>query len=242
MTATITWFGHSTFRFVLSDGRVLFIDPWMEGNPACPAKLKKPPRCDMILVTHGHADHIGDVASLVKAHNPVVVGNYDLCHVLQKVIGGGRYETMNTGGSITVDGVEITLTKAFHSSAVETPQGLMYAGMPNGVVFQAPGLASVYHAGDTSVFLDMKLIHDFMAPKICILPIGDRYTMGAAGAALSAEMLDPRVIIPCHYKTFPILAQSADAFRQALSPMLRERLLVPEVGQELRWTEADATV
>ena len=242
MTPSITWLGHSTFRFVLADGRVLFVDPWLAENPACPTTLKTVPRCDIVLVTHGHFDHMGEVPALVKQHNPIVVGNYDLCTVLQRMIGGGRFEMMNTGGTISVDGVEITLTQAFHSSAVDTPQGLVYAGMPNGFVFQAPGLASVYHAGDTSVFGDMKLLAEFLAPKICILPIGDRFTMGAAGAAYAAKLLQPTTIIPCHYKTFPILAPNANAFREALSPDLRSKLLAAEVGQELRWTANGASI
>ncbi len=108
--------------------------------------------------------------------------------------------------------------------------------MPNGVIIQADGLCPVYHAGDTDVFGDMKLIAQLYSPKVCLLPIGDRYTMGAKGAALAAEFLQPQTIIPIHYKTFPLLAPSADDFREALSPKLRERLIVPAVGQELAWT------
>jgi len=238
MNANITWLGHATLQLTLSDGRVVLIDPWLTGNPSCPANLKKPTRCDMICLTHGHSDHIGDVAALVKAFNPVVFGNYDLCTVLSKQCGGGRFEGMNTGGSLTVDGVRVTLTQAFHSSGVETAGGLMYGGMPNGVVTAAPGLATVYHAGDTDVFGDMKLIAQLHAPKVGILPIGDRFTMGAKGAALAAEMLQPAAILPCHYKTFPLLAQSAEPFREALSPTLRGRLHVPEPGQSIAWTAA----
>jgi len=238
MNATITWLGHSAFRLTLPDERVILIDPWLTENPACPANLKDPPRCDFIVMTHGHSDHVGDVPALVRKFNPVVVGNYDLCTVMQRLIGGGRFEMMNTGGTIAVDGVEFTLTKAFHSSAVDTPQGPAYGGMPNGVVVRAAGVASVYHAGDTAVFGDMRLLAQLMAPQICILPIGDRFTMGASGAALAAEMLQPTAIIPCHYKTFPILAQSADAFREGLPASFKSRLHVPEVGQLLTWTES----
>ncbi len=238
MTASITWLGHSAFRLTLPDGRVILIDPWLKENPACPDNLKKPDRCDFIVMTHGHSDHVGDVPALVRKFNPVVVGNYDLCMVMQRLMGGGRFEMMNTGGTITVDAVEFTLTKAFHSSAVDTPQGPVYGGMPNGVVIVVDGLATVYHAGDTDVFSDLKLIAQLHAPKVCILPIGDRFTMGAKGAALAAEMLQPSAILPCHFKTFPILAQSADAFREALSPTLRSRLFVPEVGETLTWTAA----
>lgn len=238
MNASITWLGHATFQLTLSDGRVVLIDPWLSGNPSCPANFKKPSRCDMICLTHGHSDHVGDVPALVKAFKPVVFGNYDLCGVLSKQCGGGRFEGMNTGGTLTVDDVSVTLTQAFHSSGVETSSGLMYGGMPNGVVLAAPGLAKVYHAGDTDVFGDMRLIAQLHTPKVCVLPIGDRFTMGAKGAALAAEMLQPAAILPCHYKTFPLLAQSAEPFREALSPGLRGRLHVPEPGQSLSWTQA----
>ena len=237
MGETITWLGHASFRLVLTDGRVVFIDPWLTDNPACPDRLKKPARCDLVLLTHGHADHTGEVPRLIEAHNPTIVGNYDLCAALRKTIGKGKFSGMNTGGTQEVGGVRVSLTRAYHSSSIDTPQGPMYAGMPNGVIVDAPGLAKVYHAGDTDVFTDMKLIAQVFAPKICILPIGDFFTMGAKGAALAAEMLQPAAIIPGHYKTFPILAQSAEAFRAALPANLRERVFAPEVGKELAWTE-----
>ncbi len=192
----------------------------------------------MIFLTHGHADHIGGVGMLVERFDPLVVGNFDLCGVLEKQIGKGRYGGMNTGGTQTVEGVRISLTQAFHSSSVDGPDGPIYAGMPNGVVVGVDGLATVYHAGDTDVFGDMGLIARLFAPKVCILPIGDHFTMGAEGAALAAEMLQPSAIIPIHYKTFPLLAQSADAFREALPSELKDRLVVAEIGQNVTWTKS----
>ena len=236
MGATITWLGHASFRLTLPDERVILIDPWLKGNPSCPHELQKPVRCDMVFLTHGHSDHVGGVSTLIDAFDPMIVGNLELCGVLEKQLGKGRYSGMNTGGTQTVDGVQVSLTQAFHSSSVDSPSGPLYAGMPNGVVVAADGVATLYHAGDTDVFGDMQLIPKLFDPKICILPIGDHFTMGAKGAAMAAEMLQPAAIIPCHYKTFPLLAQTADAFSNALSTALKDRLVVPDVGQELAWT------
>lgn len=238
MSATITWLGHATIRLVLPDERVILIDPWLVDNPGCPQPLKTVSRCDMILLTHAHFDHVGEVATLIKSFDPPVVANPDLCSALQKTIGAGRYQGMNTGGTQTVDGVRISMTQAFHSSGLDTPEGPMYGGMPNGLVVSADGLAPVYHAGDTDVFGDMRLIAQLFEPKIAILPIGDHFTMGARGAALATEMLEPQTIIPIHYGTFPVLAPSAEEFRQALAPQWREHLIVPTVGETLTWTDA----
>lgn len=236
MGATITWLGHASFRLTLPDERVILIDPWLKGNPSCPHELQKPVRCDMVFLTHGHSDHVGGVSTLIDAFDPMIVGNLELCGVLEKQLGKGRYSGMNTGGTQTVDGVHVSLTQAFHSSSVDSPNGPLYAGMPNGVVVAADGVATLYHAGDTDVFGDMQLIPKLFDPKVCILPIGDHFTMGAKGAAMAAEMLQPAAIIPCHYKTFPLLAQTADAFRDALPDAFKDRLFVPDVGQELAWT------
>ncbi len=236
MSATITWLGHATVQLTLPDERVILIDPWLADNPACPDALKKVSRCDMILLTHGHADHTGDVRALVEAFDPPVIANFELCTAFERHIGKGRYTGMNTGGTATVEGVAVTLTAAFHSSSVDFDDVVQYAGMPNGLVVSVDGVAKVYHAGDTDVFGDMKLIEQLHKPAVCMLPIGDHFTMGAKGAALAAEMLNPTAILPLHYRSFPMLAQSADAFREALAPSLKERLFVPEVGEQLTWT------
>jgi L-ascorbate metabolism protein UlaG (beta-lactamase superfamily) len=235
MNATVTWLGHATIRLTLSDDRVILIDPWLTDNPSCPSVLKNPPRCDMIFLTHGHGDHTGDVAKLIEQFDPLVVGNFDLCGLLEKQIGKGRFSGMGTGGTQVVEGVSVSLTQAFHSSGVDSPHGPLYGGMPNGVIVSIDGLATVYHAGDTDVFGDMQLIHQLFEPKICILPIGDYFTMGAKGAAIAVDLLKPAAILPIHYQTFPLLAQSADDFRDQLAPRWKKRLIVPDVGQALPW-------
>ena len=236
MNATLTWLGHATVRLTLTDDRVILIDPWLTDNPSCPDAMKRPPRCDMIFLTHGHWDHIDDVGKLIEQFDPLVVGNLDLCGALEKQIGKGRFSGMGTGGTQIVDGVRVSLTQAFHSSGVDSPDGPRYGGMPNGVIVAIEGLATIYHAGDTDVFGDMKLIRRLFEPKICILPIGDHFTMGAKGAAIAADLLEPTAILPIHYQTFPLLAQSADDFRDQLAPQWKERLVVPNVGQALPWS------
>lgn len=237
MSATITFFGHATFRLILPDERVVWMDPWLRDNPACPDNLKKVNRCDMILLTHGHGDHTGDVERLVKQFDPLVIANFELCNLLEQQIGQGRYSGMNPGGTQTVEGVSVSLTKAFHSSSYPTPGGMIYAGMPNGLVVSFEDLAPIYHAGDTDVFSDMKLIAQIFEPKVCILPIGDHFTMGAKGAAIAAEFLNPTTIIPCHYKTFPVLDQTTEKFESELSPELKSRLLITEIGKPYNWTD-----
>ncbi len=236
MAATITWFGHSTVRLVLADDRVVIVDPYLADNPACPDEFKKPDRCDMIFLTHGHFDHIGGVADLIDAFNPIIVGNFELCAALQKTLDKGNYSPMNTGGTQKVEGVNVSLTPALHSSSIDTPAGPMYAGMPNGLVIEAPSLAKVYHAGDTDVFSEMEFIQRRYQPEICILPMGGYFTMDAQGAALAVEMLKPKCILPIHFKTFPVLAQSTDEFEAALPSELKRRLVKMEAGVALPWT------
>ncbi|MCH8147493.1 MAG: MBL fold metallo-hydrolase, partial [Planctomycetes bacterium] len=128
MGATITWLGHATFRLTLPDERVILIDPWLKGNPSCPQELQNPARCDLVFLTHGHSDHVAGVSTLIDAFDPIIVGNLELCGVLEKQLGKGRYSGMNTGGAQTVDGVHVSLTQAFHSSSVDSPNGPLYAG------------------------------------------------------------------------------------------------------------------
>lgn len=237
MTASLTWLGHSTMKLTLADGRVIYVDPWLHENPMCPPFEHEPKRCDLILLTHGHFDHMAGVPTLVKRFNAPVVANYDLCDAMKHHVTPADYRPMNTGGTQDVGGVKITLTRAYHSSAIDAGRGPIYAGMPNGLIIDAPGLAKLYHTGDTDVFGDMALIARLHRPKVALLPIGDLFTMGAKGAALAAEFIQPEAIIPIHYLTFPILAQSADEFRAALPEGLKSRLITPRPGEALAWNE-----
>jgi L-ascorbate metabolism protein UlaG (beta-lactamase superfamily) len=232
---TITWLGHATLRLNLPDGRVILIDPWLKENPSCPEDEKEQTRCDMILLTHAHGDHTGDIPALIAQHKPKIVAIYELAGLIQRKYPGAEMLPMSIGGTQDVDGVKVSLTRAYHSSSLENEKGFEYAGMPAGVVVNVEGLANLYHAGDTDVFTDMQLIRRFHEPKIAALPIGDLFTMGPKGAALAAEWLKPNAIIPIHYGTFPPLTGTPSAFKSELGPNLSPNVLVPKAGQPMTW-------
>lgn len=200
----ITWLGHSAFRITTSSGKVILIDPFLSGNPMCPEALKKQPRVDAILLTHGHGDHLGDTIELAKQHKPAIVAIYEFAIWLESksvtnVVG------MSKGGTTQVAGVELTMTNAFHSSSVSDGGKQVYVGEPAGFIVHLPGALRIYHAGDTCVFGDMKLIAELYEPHIACLPIGDFYTMGPREAAHAIRLLGVKHVLPMHYATFPAL-------------------------------------
>jgi L-ascorbate metabolism protein UlaG (beta-lactamase superfamily) len=233
---SMTWLGHAALRLSLPDGRVILIDPWLQENPACPKDQKVQPRCEYVVLTHGHFDHVGDTAELVAQHDPHIVAPVELCTILGRDLPHAKFCPMNIGGTQRVDGVDLVMTQAFHSSSVTVEGHPVYAGMPTGILVKAPGLAVVYHAGDTDVFGDMALISRLHRPAVAALPIGDHYTMGPKGAALAIELLDPQVVLPMHYATFPVLTGVVQALRDALDEKLAGRVLNISPGQTVNWT------
>jgi L-ascorbate metabolism protein UlaG (beta-lactamase superfamily) len=200
----ITWLGHSTFRITTTSGKVILIDPFLSGNPLCPEAEKKQPRVDAILLSHGHSDHLGDTLELSKQHKPTIVAIYELASWLESK-GATNVVGMSKGGNTQVAGIEVTMTHAFHSSSVHDGGKLVYAGEPAGLILHLPGGLRLYHAGDTCVFGDMKLIAELYEPHITCLPIGDFYTMGPREAAHAIRLLGVKHVLPMHYATFPPL-------------------------------------
>ena len=201
---TLTWLGHNTFKLSTGDGKVVLLDPWVEGNPACPKGSKAFDRIDVMTISHGHGDHMADAVTLGKKFSPKVVCNYEIHLYLQ---GKGLKATlpMNKGGTQEVEGVRFTMTHAIHSSGIEDGGQVVYGGEACGYVLTLGDGTRIYHAGDTAVFSDMALIGELYSPEIALLPIGDLYTMSPREAAVAARLLKAKLIVPSHYGTFPPL-------------------------------------
>ncbi len=198
-----TWLGHSTFKLATPGGKVVIIDPWVDGNPACPEHLKKIDQLDIMLLTHGHFDHIGDAVALAKKHSPKVVGIFELCHWMESK-GVKNCMPMNKGGSQQVDELRVTMVHADHSCGILDDGEILYGGEAVGYVVEIGG-RRFYHAGDTNVFGDMKIIHELYAPELAMLPIGDLFTMSPLEAAYACTLLRPKKVIGMHFGTFPPL-------------------------------------
>lgn len=212
----ITYAGHSAV-FVELAGKRIAIDPWLRGNPLCPPQLQNPKGTDIIVLSHGHSDHASDAVRVQKESGALIAATYELAMIMiAEGVPSAQVIPMNKGGSVTIDGVTITLTNAYHSSSYDTKSGTVYAGEACGVVLSSNG-TSVYHAGDTALFADIKLIGETFRPSVALLPIGDRFTMGPEEAAQAAAWSKCKLALPIHYKTFDLLTGTYEEFARACS-------------------------
>lgn len=209
----LTWLGHATFRITTPGGKTIVVDPWVHSNPACPDSLKKFDRLDVILITHGHFDHIADVVELGLKFKPQIVAIYETGSWLESK-GVTNVSGMNKGGTQRVGEIEVTMVHALHSCGIKDGDRIIYGGEAAGYIIRLPGGLTVYHAGDTAVFGDMKIIGELYKPDVAMLPIGDYYTMGPREAALAIRLLNVRHVIPMHFATFPVLTGRPETLRE----------------------------
>ena len=226
----ITWYGHSAFRLDFG-GKAVLIDPFFSGNPAFvsdrAAAIKG---VSQIVLTHGHGDHVGDALDIAKQNGATVTTNYDLCMWLAGK-GLEKFNPMNTGGTTDLGGFTVTMVRADHSSGDIVDGMPIYLGNPCGVIVKAKGEPTVWHLGDTDIFSDMALLAEIHAPKVAIVPIGDRFTMSPQTAALAVKrFIKCETAIPSHYGSFPIIEPNADAFVAEMKGATT-KVIVPEKGK-----------
>jgi L-ascorbate metabolism protein UlaG (beta-lactamase superfamily) len=197
---SLRWLSHAAFE-ISSEGRVILIDPFLNENPLAPLKASDVSKADIVCVTHDHHDHLGDAIEICKKTGATFVGIAELSQYAQST-GVKNVVGMNIGGTAEIKGTKITMVPAFHSAGRGAPAGFVIA----------VGRSRIYHAGDTSLFHDMRTIGELYRPKIACLPVGGHYTMGPLEAAEAVRLIMPEVVIPMHYGTFPVLAPSADEF------------------------------
>ena len=225
----ITFLGHSAFKLVSPSGVVVYVDPFLSGNPKTPAEMKTVEKADLILVTHGHADHVGDTLAIAEKTNAKVIALAELGRFFTKK-GAKNVVGMNKGGTLNTNGLAITMVHALHSSSFTEGDQVIYTGDAAGFVIRFENGFTVYHAGDTAVFGDMDIISEIYHPDLAFLPIGGRFTMDPKEATYASKLLDPKFVIPMHYETFPTLTGTAEDFLKLMkkeTPQTKVLVLKP---------------
>jgi L-ascorbate metabolism protein UlaG (beta-lactamase superfamily) len=213
----IQWLGHSAFKATAGKMQILF-DPFLNGNPTFSGDFAATiAGATHVLMTHGHNDHFGDAIEILRQTGATLVASFEIGDYVRTVFPDAKIRDMGVGGEADLGGCSVAMVRADHSSSYTTSDGrVIYGGLASGLILKLGG-HSIYHMGDTAAFSDMALIGEQHRPDIVIAPIGDNYTMGARDAALAVDRwLKPKLAIPCHYGTFPVLAQSAEPFRAAV--------------------------
>jgi len=221
----VKWLGHATFEVELG-GKRLLIDPWIRGNPKAPCSLEELPAPDIILVTHDHSDHMGDCIEIAKRHGSTVVAIYELSNFVKEK-GATKVIGMNVGGSVEVEGLKIVMTPAYHSSERGQPAGFIVTS----------GKASIYHAGDTALFSDIRYFAELYPITVAMIPIGGLFTMDPPQAARFVGLFKPKVAIPMHYGTFPSIDKDPNEFKEAVkrhSPGTEVVILEPGESYEFK--------
>jgi L-ascorbate metabolism protein UlaG (beta-lactamase superfamily) len=215
----ITWLGHATVLVQTAKGTNLLIDPFIAQNPKFPRSFDLPSKIDYVLLTHGHGDHISDVVPVAKKHGSTVVAIYELAdYVARQGVDRDKTIGMNLGGTVQLGDVAASMVDAKHSSGAEDENGTHYVGVAAGFVLTIADGPVLYHAGDTHVFGDMRLIGDLYRPQVAMLPIGGHFTMGPREAALAVRYLGAKTILPLHFGTFPPLKGTPEELSKLVDP------------------------
>ena len=226
----ITWLGHGTFQFELPSGQTIVLDPWTDGNPKYPSGFKIP-RCDTILISHGHFDHIHDAVPLAKKFEPEVCAIFETAVWLEKQ-GVKNTRPMNKGGSQVLGSVNVTMVHAVHSCGIQDGKQIIYGGEAAGYVLRFDDGRCLYFSGDTNVFADMQLIEQLYKPELAFLPIGGLFTMSPYEAALALKLLQVNKMVPMHYGTFPALTGTPEELRKLA---LGTEVWTLEPGATVEW-------
>jgi len=216
---SFTWLGHGTWRARSARQKEVLIDPWVMNNPATPANLRTVDKCDLMLITHAHFDHIGDALEIAKTTKPKIVTIAELGGWLaSKGVAGDSIIAGNKGGTIEVDGIKVTMVHAEHSCGISDNGQTLYGGEPCGLVIEFENGYTIYFAGDTDVFGDMALIAELSKLDAAFIPIGDFYTMGPERAAKAIELLGVKTVVPMHFATFPALTGRPSQLQELVGP------------------------
>lgn len=228
----LTWLGHATFLIKTPTGKKVLVDPWVMQNPACPEELKDPGPIDVMLITHGHFDHIADAVDLAQQKSPTVVSIPETSAWLASK-GVENLVEMNKGGTVEVGDIKVHMTHAVHSCGITDGDQIIYGGEASGYVIEFENGFKLYHAGDTAVFSDMALIAKLLAPDWALLPIGDHYTMGPRSAAEAVRLLGVKTVVPMHFGTFPVLVGTPDDLRKEARDVVDLEVIDLQPGETL---------
>ena len=220
--AKLTFYGHATFGLETDDGTRLVIDPFFGDNPACEVSVDDVP-ADFILLTHGHYDHVADAIPLSQKTGATIIASYEIATYMEEK--GRPVSPQHIGGGVEYPFGYVKMTPAQHGGKLDLPGGEAFSTVPGGFLINLVGGQRFYHAGDTSLLMDMQLLEGLV--DVAVLPIGDRFTMGPADAVRAVDFIQPDVVIPCHYNTWPPIEQDAEAFAVAVGDRARVEVMEP---------------
>ncbi|HEY1420358.1 MAG TPA: metal-dependent hydrolase [Candidatus Dormibacteraeota bacterium] len=219
---SFTWVGHGTWKVRSAGQKEVLIDPWVMHNPVAPDSLKTVDRCDLMLITHGHFDHVYDALEIARATKPKIVAIYEIGAWLgSKGIDGESIIGGNLGGTVDVDGIKVTLVYAQHSCGITDGDKILYGGQACGLVIEFENGYTIYFAGDTDIFGDMAIIAELNRIDAAFLPIGGFYTMSPARAAKAVKLLGVTTVVPMHFGTFPALAGTPKELQQLVGSAVK---------------------